>query len=94
MVANFTITPGDSTANVDGHQVALTNAGEEYTIMVAVTPEAGAGTDDANVKTYTVKVTRAATAGMDASLTSLSLTDNMGMMVALTAGVAGSLGHA
>ena len=78
----------DTADTAPGHQVNLIAPGGEYTITVQVTPEAGAGTNNANVKTYTITVTRAASAGMDASLTSLSLMDNMGMMVALTAGVA------
>ena len=45
-------------------------AGRETTVTVEVTPEAGIGPDSANVKTYTIKVTRAADLGMDASLTS------------------------
>ena len=63
----------DTANTAPGHQVNLTSPGGEYTITVAVTPEAGAGANNANVKTYTVKVTRSATTSDDAKLRSLKL---------------------
>ena len=71
----------DANSDMDGHQVTLTAGDNE--IVVQVMSEDGTETEH-----YIVTVTRAAEASMDASLTSLSLTDNMGMAVALTAGVA------
>ena len=42
------------------HEDHITGPGGEYTITVKVTPEAGVGTNAANVETYTIKVTRSA----------------------------------
>ena len=73
---------GDDDEMMAGHQVALGAPGSDTDITVQVTAEDG--TEDH----YTITVTRAEEGGMDASLTSLSLTDGDGMDVALVAGVA------
>ena len=67
-------------ATVEGTGEKSLTMGENV-ISVTVTAE-----DDTS-QTYTVTVTRAAEAGMDASLTSLSLMDGMGMDITLVAGV-------
>ena len=53
-------TDADRAETAPGHQVNLTAPGGEYTITVEVTPEAGMGANNANVETYTIKVTRSA----------------------------------
>ena len=70
--------PG-ATITGDGNRTLVVG---ENTIRVTVTAE------DGTSQTYTVTVTRAAELGMDASLTSLSLMDGMGMDITLVAGVA------
>ncbi len=100
--SGITITPADDDMDMDGHQIELA-AGREKTITVQVRPEAvdataiTAGTNDCSaaaaarhddIDCYTVKVTRAAEASMDASLSSLSLTDSDGMDITLFAGFA------
>ena len=47
-----------TTCDVDGMKVTLESGGSNTIISVAVTPEAGAGTDNANVKTYMITVYR------------------------------------
>ena len=74
--------PAHPDATVEGAGMRTLVAGENV-ISVTVTAD-----DDTTTETYTVTVTRAAEAGMDASLTSLSLMDGMGMDVTLVAGVA------
>ena len=67
-----TFTEGtDADIDMDGWQVSLT-AGQEVAIAVEVTPEDGTTTEY-----YTIKVTRAAELGIDASLSSLTLSDIM-----------------
>ena len=61
------IMPPDANADMAGHQVSLM-AGQEATITVVVTAE-----DGTTMKTYTVKVTRAAEESSDATLSSLML---------------------
>ena len=74
---------GVAVSESDGsYPIKLNAAGLKTTISVAVTPEAGA-TPASNVKTYTVEVTREATASTDATLKSLGLTDTDGTVVAL-----------
>ena len=61
-----------------GHQVALHAAGGEYTVTVTVRPESNVYATTnvaANDKTYTIKITREATASDDAKLSSLSVMD-------------------
>ncbi|MDE2687656.1 MAG: cadherin-like beta sandwich domain-containing protein [Chloroflexota bacterium] len=72
----------DADRDMDGHQVMLGAAGSDTEIVVQGTAE------DGSTELYTITISRADTAGTDASLTSLSLTDSNGMDVALTAGVA------
>ncbi len=74
----------DADIDMDGWQVKLGAAGSETAVVVKVTPEAGpatpAATDDciatgadANVKCYTITITRGATASDNAKLESLEL---------------------
>lgn len=72
----------DADRDMDGHQVMLGAAGSDTAVVVQGTAE------DGSTELYTITISRADTAGTDASLTSLSLTDSNNMMVALTAGVA------
>lgn len=75
------ITPGDADTadSAPGHQINFAAPGGKYTVTVKISAEDGTTTE-----TYTVEVTRAATAGTDATLSSLSLTDGAGMDIALT----------
>ena len=85
--------PTDADAKTPGTQVALTNAGVEYIIRIEVTPEsamAEANTGEVTIPSadtgktiYTIRVTRAAEASTDATLSSLSVMDGSNA-VALT----------